>query len=353
MKLESPRIARCVAMLCSSAMTKILAVLLVTAGLGWGAEITISGTRFLLDGKPFPYTGVSFFNAIYNPAFNRSSEDRVRAMRKFQKYGINVLRVWSQWDSNRGFVDSKPETTLYEKDGSLRLRHVETLKQILADADRERMVVELVLFSQESWHAGIKFGVAEADRAVAAITRELMPWRNVTFQVWNEFSERVPEHAATIRKVDQKRLVTNSPGFGGVIVGDAAQQNALDYLTPHTSRQGVGKTWLLAPAEIRYLRERYRKPVVDDEPARNGTPRFGGPTSQTYPTDHILHIWEVWKAGGYSTYHHDMFQTGAGSPAVPKDGIPDPEFSAFHRPVFEFLAQRSRYAPWLEEGGGQ
>ena len=49
--------------------------------------MTISGTRFLLDSKAFPYTGISFFNAIYNPAFNRSSGDRVVWLRKFQKYG--------------------------------------------------------------------------------------------------------------------------------------------------------------------------------------------------------------------------------------------------------------------------
>jgi hypothetical protein len=71
-----------------------------------GHEITVSGTRFMLDGKPFPYTGVSFFNAIYNPTFNRSSEERVRWLEKFQRYGINVLRVWGQWDNKRGFVDA-------------------------------------------------------------------------------------------------------------------------------------------------------------------------------------------------------------------------------------------------------
>jgi hypothetical protein len=27
-------------------------------------EVTISGTCFLLDGAPFPYTGISFYNAI-------------------------------------------------------------------------------------------------------------------------------------------------------------------------------------------------------------------------------------------------------------------------------------------------
>ena len=83
-------------------------------------------------------------------------------------------------------------------------------------------------------------------------------------------------------------------------------------------------------------------------PARNGTPQFGGPAEQTYPFDHIIHIWEVWKAGGYATYHHDMFQTGLGTPAVPPSRIPDPEFNPYHRAVLEFIAQRSRYAPQLE-----
>lgn len=309
-----------------------------------GHRITVSGARFLVDGKPFQYTGLSFFNAIYNPAFNRDSDTRRDYIRKFQRYGINVLRLWSQWDSHRGFVDSCPECSLYRPDGTLREDRVRTLKQILSDADTEGTVIELVLFSQESWHDGIRLGREEADRAVAALTRELLPHRNLTFQVWNEFSERVADHVKTIRASDPGRLVTNSPGFAGVL-GDFAQNRLLDYLTPHTSRQGVGKPWQIGPREIAYLLALFRKPVVDDEPARNGTPKFGGPNEQTYPFDHILQISSVWQAGGYVTYHHDMFQTGAGSEAVPKDGIPDPTFSPYHRVVFDFLAQRERYAP--------
>lgn len=71
------------------------------------------------------------------------------------------------------------------------------------------------------------------------------------------------------------------------------ENRLLDYLSPHTSRQDMGTTWEVAPREIAGLIARFHKPVVDDEPARNGTGRFGGPRSQTYPTDHILHIWEV------------------------------------------------------------
>jgi hypothetical protein len=320
-------------------------LLLAFASIAGAHELTVSGTRFLLDGKPFPYTGISFFNAIYNPAFNKSSADRVAWMRKFEKYGINVLRIWSQWDNKRGFVNACPECSLYHPDGRLRMENVQRLKQILADADREGMVIELTLFSQESWHDGIKLAPEAAERAIASLTRELTGSRNVAFQVWNEFSELVPEHVKTIKDNDPKRLVTNSPGGGGTILGEPAQQKALDYLSPHTSRQSIGKTWLVAPAEIHYLLERYGKPVVDDEPARNGTPQFGGPKEPTYPYDHILHIWEVWKAGGYTTYHHDMFQMGAGSGSVPPSGVPDPEFNPYHRTVLEFIALRNRYAP--------
>ena len=38
-----------------------------------------------------------------------------------------------------------------------------------------------------------------------------------------------------------------------------------------------------------------------------------------------------------------MFQTGYGTPAVPPGGVPDPDFSPYHRQVFEFLKGRGRY----------
>ena len=52
-------------------------------------ELTIMGTGFRLDGKPFAFTGVSFFNAIYNTNFNASSAARLGWLRKFQSYGIH------------------------------------------------------------------------------------------------------------------------------------------------------------------------------------------------------------------------------------------------------------------------
>jgi hypothetical protein len=248
-------------------------------------------------------------------------------------------------------VDACAECTLYFPDGRLRPQHVTRLKEILADADRQGVAVELALFALESWGDNIRLAPEAADAAVAALTKELLPYRNLSFQIWNEFKERVPESVKIIKTLDPQRLVTNSLSVRFVPTitssfGEDAHNKLLDYLTPHTLRQGTGghRHWEVAPLEIAYLLKRYRKPVVDDEPARNGTSSFGGPNVPTLPYDHILQIYQVWQAGGHIVYHHDMFQTGYGSAAVPPSGIPDPEFSPYHRAVLEFIAQRDRYA---------
>jgi hypothetical protein len=67
--------------------------------------------------------------------------------------------------------------------------------------------------------------------------------------------------------------------------------------------------------------------------------------SRSQASAFLVHIHAVWQAGGYSGYHHDMFQTGYGTPACPTSGIPEPDFSAYHETVFDFLANRERYWP--------
>ena len=58
-------------------MRRLIACFALLPCLAIASELAVSGTRFQLDGQPFPYTGVSFFNAIYNTNFNASSEVRV------------------------------------------------------------------------------------------------------------------------------------------------------------------------------------------------------------------------------------------------------------------------------------
>lgn len=308
--------------------------------------IEVKDLGFTLNGKPFLYTGISFFNAIYNPTFNKNNESRKMWLKKFRDNGINVIRIWGQWDNGRGFVDTCPTCTLYENDGRLRAQYLNNLKEIIAAADELDMVVLFVLFQRESWDENIRLTDEASDKAVRSLTAALKPYRNVVFQIWNEFDHRAVEYLKIIKANDPRRLVTNSPGWGGVL-GSIEENTAMDFLSPHTSRHD-DQQWEIAPKEIAYLLERYQKPVVDDEPVRRGTPKFGGPKNPTSPYDHILRIYKVWEAGGHVVYHHDMFQTGYGTDAIPPSGIPDPDFSGYHKAVFEFLALKERYIGALE-----
>jgi len=303
--------------------------------------ISTQGTNFLLNDKPFDYTGISFFNALYNPSFNKSKKDRIHWLKKFQSYGINVIRVWAQWDNTRGFVDSCKECTLYFSDGSLNVENLKVLKDIIYDADHTGMIVLFVLFQRESWNENIRLSDEASDKAVKYITDELKPFRNLVFQIWNEFDYRTVDYYHIIKSIDPDRLVTNSPGYAGFL-GSPDENNVLDFLSPHTTRT-TDRHWHIAPQEIAYLLQRYNKPVVDDEPARKGTQKFGGPTGVTDPYDHIIHMIKVLDEGGYVIYHHNMFQTGYESNAVPPSGIPDPEYDPYHLTVFEFLKIKNRY----------
>lgn len=330
-------------------MTRLLSAVLAlalaapAAAQAPAAPLAVQGTRFVMNGEEFPYSGVSFFNAIFNPAFNRSRDERIAWIDRFQRYGVNVLRVWGQWDNARGFVDACPTCTLYQPNGSLRMEHVARLKEIARDAESRGTVINLALFARESWNEGIRLDSIGYLHAASALARELKPHRNVIFQVWNEHSAYVLPIGRAIRAADPGRLITNSPGYAGDL-GDGAQNAFLDFLTPHTSRD-AGAHWEIAPHEVALLIHKWRKPVVDDEPARTGTQSFGGPRGANYALDHVLRMYNVWRVGGYVTYHHDMFQTGYGTPAIPPSGIPDPEFSPYHRLAFDFLALRDRFRP--------
>jgi len=303
--------------------------------------LEVDGTRLLLEGKPFYFQGLSFFNAIYNPTFNRSAEERLRWLGAYRDNGVNALRMWCQWDFSppRTFVDVAPHHTMYSAEGDIRDHHLRTLAEIIEAADSLGMVIEVTLFSHEKQP---NLPVAVQERAARSMARRLLPYRNLMLQIWNEDSTEVIRYYETIKGLDPERIVTNSPGFAGDL-GDDAQNRLLDLLTPHSARLGVERFWELAPQQIASLLAQYDKPVIDDEPARTGTVQFGGIEGGTQPEQHVEQIRRVREAGGYHTYHHDMFQNGYGHPATPPSGLPDPDFSPFHRQVFDFLRHNNRW----------
>jgi len=314
--------------------------------------LAIDGTRLSLDGQPFPFQGLSFFNAIYNDAFNQDPGERLRWLRLFKKYGVNALRVWCQWDLSapRLFIDVAPDRTMYTPDGEVRDEHFGTLTEIITAADSLGMVIEVTFFSHEKEP---NLPVQIQERAARNLAQRLLPYRNLIAQIWNEDSTGVLRHYDAIKVVDSQRLVTNSPGIAGNL-GDEEQNRRLDLLTPHTARRRLERPfWEEAPRQIADLLAQYGKPVIDDEPARSGPRQFGGVEGNTQPEQHIEQIRRVRAVGGYHTYHHDMFQYGYGHPLTPPNGIPDPLFSPFHRQVFDFLRAGSEPQGDVPNEGGR
>ncbi|MGM0375871.1 MAG: hypothetical protein ACQEQ0_03795 [Bacteroidota bacterium] len=313
----------------------------LSPGLNSSSIIEIKGTNFTLNQQPFNFTGITFFNALYNPTFNSSEANQLHWLKKLNDNGITVIRIWAEWNNDLGFIDTCDSCIVYNRDGSLRPFYLNRLKSLLNASASLDMVVEYVFFSSESKNK--KLSDEAANKAVENITQELMPYRNLVFQIWNENDYRVEDYYKIIKQIDPDRLVSNSPGGGGTL-GNDDHNELLDFLTPHTSRHG--KHWEKVEEEIKGLITKFNKPVVDDEPARCGTREtewLGGPKDETSPFDHIIHIYNVWKAGGHASYHHDMFQTDYGTKPIPPSGIPDPDFDQYHKIVFEFLRLEERF----------
>jgi hypothetical protein len=303
----------------------------------------VKGTRLTLDGQPFFWQGLAFFNALYNPSFNKSDEDRLAWLRKFKANGICVLRFWCQWDfpPRHKNVDLSPDATMYTETGEIRETSWQRLAALLTAADSLGMVIEISMFQAEKNPYFLP--VSAMERAVRELTRRLRPYGNLIQQIWSEHNVEWKRYFDIIKETDSDRIVTSGPGFtiysGRPFdhIGDDDMNRTLDLLTPHTMRTEAYPFWYIAPSQIEYLLDTYKKPVIDDSPARTGPVMFGGIEGGTKPEQHIEHIRRVRAVGGYHNYLHDMFQSGYGSELTPPSGIPDPDFRAFHRQVFDYL----------------
>jgi hypothetical protein len=301
--------------------------------------LSIDGTRLLLDGEHYCMQGLSFFNALYNPTFN---EDRGKWLDTFLANGVNMLRIWCQWDFDpvrRPFVDSAPDATLYADDGSLKADVLERLHKLLQVTAERKIVVEVTLFAKEKApNQPIEYLLTGTKAAAEA----LKPHRHVILQLWNEHTRADRELFDAAKGADPDRLVTSSVG-GSSVLGTDEQNSMYDLLTPHTARREAERYWEEAPRQLAGLMEKFRKPVLDDEPARCGLKEHGGIPGGTRAEDHITQIEAVRAIGSYHVYHHDMFQRPRRTPATPSSGIPEPDFSPYHRKVFDYLRDHTTW----------
>lgn len=172
---------------------------------------------------------------------------------------------------------------MYTDEGEIRKDSFAKLATLIELADGLDMLIEVVLFSHEKRP---NFPAEILEKAAGNMAEKLKPYGNILLQIWNEDSTEVFRCFRRIKEVDPDRITTSSPGSPNVL-GDDEQNYMLDILTPHTIR-GNAKIcyWEEAACQIEYLMKRFKKPVIDDEPARTGISKFGG-IPESKPEQHI------------------------------------------------------------------
>jgi hypothetical protein len=255
----------------------VLIALLAPAGDG---RVSVSGTRFVLDGKPFDWRGITAFRLVELVASGKERE-AAAYMDWARKNRVTVLRVLTM------------AKHLFELEPA---RGLKALPRVLEMAAARGLHVEVVALADS---ADVPVNI---DAHVAAIGRIAARHPNAFVEIANEPFHGT-QHASLHDRSALARLSKLIPGEVLVAFGSDAPENSGggDYVTVHMPR---GSDHVRALARGRALVRQYGRPVVSDEPIgaaarrdpgrRDNSPaRFGAAAKATRD------------AGMYATFHYE------------------------------------------------
>ena len=184
-------------------------------------ELATSGNQLLSGGRPLFLQGLSLFDALGDTPPRDDVLDRLRS------WGVNDVRVWADW-----------RRPVYDADGRLTAAGARCLVALARRLEARGLVFELVLLrpGQLPGQSAARFTSAAArERAVANLTRAMLPFRLALFDVFNEHDH--PHGPIThadagrlrdiVKDIDPARLVTMS-STGSHIVGPDGSISAAD-----------------------------------------------------------------------------------------------------------------------------
>lgn len=196
----------------------------------------IQGSRFTLDGKPRFLLGASYYGGL-----GAAPETLTRDLDEMGRRGFNWIRVWATWryDEDVSAVDPR---------GRPREPYMGRLKQLVAECDRRRIVVDVTLTRGKAADGGCVPDLEAHRAAVSSLVGALAHHRNWYLDLANERDVRDARYVPTaeLRElVDRAHrlapwlLVTAS--FGGrdldeAYVREALVEAKLDFVAPHRPR---------------------------------------------------------------------------------------------------------------------
>lgn len=210
-------------------------------------SLAASGDALTVNGKPTFLLFISYFDG---PRSIRLGEDFEYFRDVVKADGIRVLPNWLSCEEDIHQPRCQPAGDgLFDGEtGAVRAERLEALKRLITLAAGHRLVVD-VTFTRDTLEPAMPIDAYRA--AIVRTSEALKPYRNVLFDVQNEFDRdglteaQVGEIRAAIRKVDAERLVTasGSGAYKAEQAGRLAAEYGMDLITVHDPRRE--DTWFL------------------------------------------------------------------------------------------------------------
>jgi hypothetical protein len=203
------------------------------------ADLSVTGTRFTLDGKPTFLLGISYYGAL------GATDETVRLdLDDMRRDGFNWVRVWATWTSGGEDVSA------VHPDGSPREPHLTRLRKLVEACDARGMAVDVTLSREAASNRPARLKTpGEHRRAVETLVTALRPYRNWYLDLSNERNvrdgrftphEELKALRQRVRELDPGRLVTASHSSGDDELLDEIEtyvkSDGVDFLAPHRPR---------------------------------------------------------------------------------------------------------------------
>ncbi len=280
------------------------------------AELGISGSQFVIDGKPTFLLGISYYGAL------GASEEVITAdLDQMKRLGLRFIRVWATWAAFENDV------TAFDDQGRPRDPYFSRLRRLVAQCDRRGMIVDITLTRGNHVVGRPRIRTLQSHRqAVESLLTELRQYRNWYLDLANERNIRDPRFvsfeqlqvlARTVKQSDPKRLITAS--HAGDIPPDQLRRYVLevpvDFIAPHRPRnprspkqtRGRTKQYLAAMKKLGRV-----IPVHYQEPFRRGFTKGWEPGADDFLTD--LRGALEGGAAGWCLHNGDQRHTPEGRP---------------------------------------
>jgi CubicO group peptidase (beta-lactamase class C family) len=248
----------------------------------------VQGAQFTVNRQPTFLYGISYYGAL-----GASEEFIQKDLTDMRRFGFNWIRVWANWGAFSNNV------AVVDEQGAARPAYLDKLKWLVAECDRQGLVVDVSLSRGNGVSGPPRLQSIEAhQRAVETIAAALKPFQNWYLDLGNERNIRdkrfTPmDHLKTlrerVRQLDPHRLVTAS--HAGDITREDLREYletvTMDFISPHRPRNAASPSQTEAKSReyLSRMKEMDRLvPLHYQEPIRRGFGQWQ-PAAQDFITD--------------------------------------------------------------------